>query len=638
MKKSVTWHLAGWTILLLFWLFVAVILENVNGPMFSNKYLYSLEPSTQLSSDDKYKISSILSLTDNKFSDTAAWPSGQRMNMFKNELGCYGAYNEDIHDALENRDGLGKNSLSAENLLNHQRMYNPSSTSVCTCIDQLYYASFWKEGQLPTSVRHKLSAFLNTSITLGGSPTQAEKDRHDALEMTKLWMLGTGGHGAQGGVGSLQLPYDGVGFVSLMQLAQSTDVDGGGRVFSCADTNTKDDTVPMDVTQCVMRRDAAILSVCTRSAEGVQMIESRGIFNASRIKNFGVTCLFLYIFLTLFRHMDQVLKQEDKDSRWNNNWLTFLSIVLPAHVLLLLYYAVNVIFSFHWHTNLSRSDPHRAGVLTALVITVTVVGMIDAVYAAFGVWRNRWLERKNAVYSQVDTQSHIHNHAHKSMKDRASLLRQGKLDPHLKRDFLPLQPHDTVSLVWTQVCIDVQYIAGFTMLLLALVLEASVTEVRSLVVVVLMVLVATFTQHLANVVRALQDMVLANEKLAQSTHAEATAEDELRVSAPVFRFFNEGDACRLYLGLAFIFIVVYLLISPRESQADPAMSVFVLTVVFFGAVSTGFDIIREVETKVTKTKWIAKNDVDKTRSYVMFFMLFLLTVQSASARYKYYDN
>jgi hypothetical protein len=407
-----------------------------------------------------------------------------------------------------------------------------------------------------------------------------------------------------------------------MQAAQSTDkeADGTTRVFSCSDST--EDTNKMDITQCVMRRDAAILSVCTRSAQGVQVIESRGIVNASRIKNLGVLCLFLYMFLTLFRHMDQVMKPEDKESLWNHRWLTLLSGVLPLHLVGILYYAANVWSSIHFGDYLSRSEPNRAGVLSVLVVLVTIVGVADAIYTVFGVWRTAWLDRRLAPeYSEAD---------HNDRRGRTLMERVPAKNFRLKRDFLPLAPKNTVELVWTQVCIDIQYIVGFTLLLLALVLEASVSEVRSLVVVVLMVLVAAFTQHLANVVRALQDMVLHRES--------APHEGEQRVNAPAFRFLNECDACRVYLSFAFIFIAVYLIVSPRESQADPAMSMFVLTVIFFGAVSTGFDVIREVETKVTKTMWISKHDMDKTRSYILFFMIFFISVQSASDRYKYYNK
>lgn len=171
---------------------------------------------------------------------------------------------------------------------------------------------------------------------------------------------------------------------------------------------------------------------------------------------------------------------------------------------------------------------------------------------------------------------------------------------------------------------------GLTHLLLALVLEASVNEVQSLVVVVLMVRVATFMQHMDNIMCSLQDMVLHNESEKQS----ATA-GEQHVSSLMFRFLNEGDACQVYLGFAFIFIAVYWIISPRESQADPEMSVFVLTLFFFDAVSALFNIFHEVKTKMTKTMWITKHEVEKTKNYVMRFLLFMLTIQSAAAHYEY---
>lgn len=295
--------------------------------------------------------------------------------------------------------------------------------------------------------------------------------------------------------------------------------------------------------------------------------------------------------------------------------------MLPVHLGFILYFAAHVWSSIHFGYYQSRSDPNRAGVLSVLVVLVTAFGVADAIYAVFGVWRNSWLDRREKQeYSQVEVDAR---------RQRTLVEWVATKHIHLKHDFLQLHPANTVELVWTQVCIDIQYIVGFTLLLLALILEASVSEVRSLVVVVLMVLVAAFTQHLSNVVRGLQDMVLRGE--------EKLNNNKQRVTGPVFLFLNEGDACRLYLVLAFLFIAVYLIVSPRESQTDPAMSIFVLTVLFFGAASTGFDLVREVETKVTKTMWISKHDTDKTRNYVMFFMLLMLSVQSASTRYEYFD-
>lgn len=613
MSKSVTWHLAVWTLLLVFWLVATVFFQNANGPPFSNKYIYSLEPSTLISTDDVDRLEKVLSTTNNDFSDAEVWPSGQRMNMFKNELGCFGNYNKDIHTALGKREGLNTGIVLQDNLLNLQRMYNPSPSSVCTCVDKLYYASFWKEGELPTAIKTTLTAFLATPLLPWNSTASAER------QQTKAWMLGVGAYHAQAGLASK--PYDGLGFVSFMQTAQTMDFDTDGttRLFTCTD-EVKPGNSKMDVTQCVMRRDAAILSVCTRSAQGVQVIESRGIVNASYMKNFGVMCLFLYVFLTLFRHLNQDMTHEPEKMRWNHGWLKILSVALPAHLVGILYYAVNIFISIH-HGDLSRSEPNRAGALSVLVVTVTVLGVADATYAVFGVFRTAWLARRVDVYT---------DHGH-----RTALQHVTSKNMQLKRDFLPLHPTTTTELVRTQACIDIQYIAGFTHLLLALVLEASVNEVQSLAAVVLMVLVAAFTQHMANILRSLQDMVLAK---TAPKEGEQRVPGEQRVAAPVFRFLNECDACRVYLSFAFIVIAVYLVVSPRESQADPNMSEFVLAVLFFGAVSTGFDIIREVETKMTKTMWVSKHDVDKTRSYVMFLLIFMLTVQSAGARYKYYDK
>jgi len=612
MLKSVSWHLAVWSLLLIFWLAAAVFSEHANGPMFSNKYLYSMEPSTNLKPDDD--ATGVSAILDDRqlFSDTKPWPSGRRMNMFKNELGCSGNFDAAVHAQLADGDNLHMGRLNASSLLNLQYTYNPSPNSVCSCIDKLYYASFWKDGTLPASIQDKLASFFKSEA----GTAEAQNITADQLTNIKNWMLGYGAYGGQAKMfDTTPRQYDGLGFVSFMQTALSTDTDAGGRVFTCTEDKLKTDTVAMDTTQCVMRRDAAILSVCTRSAQGVQVVEYRGIFNASRIKNYGVMSLFLYMFLTLFRHMQYKLHTNEKDpNTWTSNWVRALAVLLPLYVILMLYFALHVLISMHGF-DLSRSDPYRAGVLTALVVTVTLVGMLDAVYAVVGVCMNAWhYTAQNRAHPET-------TQAGPPQKPRTSTPPK----------FLPLHPTSTVELVRTRVCIDIQYIAGFTHLLLALVLEASVSEVRSLVVVVLMVLVAAFTQHLANVVLGLQDMVLAREGSKSPVE-----NDEQRVSASAFRFLNEGDACRLYLGLAFIFTTVYLIVSPRESSADPAMSVFVIAVFFFGAVSTGFDVIREVETKMTRTMWISRHDVDNVRSYVLFFLVFMLTVQSTTARYKYY--
>lgn len=97
-------------------------------------------------------------------------------------------------------------------------------------------------------------------------------------------MLGAGAYHTQAGLAS-QL-YDSLGFVSFIQTDQSMDPDEANCLLTCTDNKIKHGDSKMDITQCVMLREAAILSVCTRSAQGVQVIESRSIVNVSYMKNF----------------------------------------------------------------------------------------------------------------------------------------------------------------------------------------------------------------------------------------------------------------------------------------------------------------------------------------------------------------
>lgn len=111
------------------------------------------------------------------------------------------------------------------------------------------------------------------------------------------------------------------------------------------------------------------------------------------------------------------------------------------------YYVLNIFASIHYD-DLSRSEPKHAGSLSMLVVSVTVVGVVYAVYTVFGICENAWLDRREPP--NQDAAGH-HPRPQKTLMQHITAR-----NAHLKRDFLQIHPTNTVELFWTKACIDIQ--------------------------------------------------------------------------------------------------------------------------------------------------------------------------------------
>jgi hypothetical protein len=577
---GLTYHSVAWLFLWVLYFAVPLIWypHNVwHGQWGARKHMYSLQAMTEAPSDGLPATRFFHDEVNNAgdYNDLYEhWPSGSKMNMFKNQLGCFGYWRRDIHKTLESHNTTGATHDELD-LLTLQKDNGGSEKSVCTCIDQLYFASF-QEASTPHQLGYidpALQTKIQTRLVAAATPSTV-----------KDWMLGN----REDRYGHLQHDdhYAGVGFTALMQDAQSSD-----DYVVCEDQGEKikkDTHEQMSKAQCMMRRDVEIIGVCTRSAQSVMQIHAQGVVNTAHVKAYAVLSLFLYMFVSLCRYAH--------DEAGKKSYLVMaLTAIICFTAVLLCFYWVCINIDGWW----AYAPPWSIANIAVFFLTTldSVVALVACVAAVAGL-----------------IQSDTHAQATTTLQKWTN-----KVGP-----VFTANPQNTTQLVFMQILVDVNCITGFSLLLFSLLLEAAVTEVYSLTIVLLMVVTVAFVQHLSNILRFVQKMVLNN--LNRVNISTSVSKDQ-------FRLLNECASCRLYLALVVTFICVYLLISPRESQVYPGMNVYTLAVLALFLTCNGFDMVREMEAHVTKTMWLSEHDSDNTRSWVLMVLVVALIVQGGAQNF-----
>ena len=574
-------HTTAWISLLVLYFAVPLIWyphDLYTGRWASRKHMYNLQATTV----DRSGVATqtFADVVKNVHTQQGHWNSGSKMTIFKNELGCFGDFRIELMNKMITHNDT-KEIHEETQLLAWQLAYSKSEHSVCTCIDQLYYASFQKSTGSDQNKVY-IHADLKTKITDFLGATTAE---------IRDWMLGNNHHSQPYGKLKHENLYTGVGFTALMQAATSD-----ASYVVCDDEGEKElkpAAEKLNRAQCMMRRDIEIIGVCTRSAQAVMQINAQGVVNTSHIKAFAVLSLFMFIFVTLRRHQTTGY---------------VIPFCIAANFALLAFYWCLINLSYY--LGLHTPEWSIANVAVFILTTLgTLVALLAAVASGSSAYRRTTVDDKGAP--QVASL-------------RYNIDKLG--------DLLTEDPDNITVIVLAQILVDVNLIVGFSLLLFSLLMEAAVTEVYSLVIVLLMVVVAAFVQHLSNILRYLQQKVLR----ATNTAKEFTPYcDSATVDEHNFRLLNECAGFRLYIALAVTFICVYLLISPRESQVYPGMNVYTLAVLILFLTCNGFDMIREVEARVTNTVWLSEHDTDNTRSWVLMVLVIAIIFQGGVHDFAY---
>ena len=573
-------HTTAWISLLVLYFAVPLIWyphDLYTGRWASRKHMYNLQATTV----DRSGVATqtFADVVKNVHTQQGHWNSGSKMTIFKNELGCFGDFRIELMNKMITHNTT-KATHDETEMLEWQRVHSKSEHSVCTCIDQLYYASFQKSTGSDQNKVY-IHADLKTKITdfLGVTTTEIRD-----------WMLGNNDNQPYGKLKHENL-YTGVGFTALMQDATSDE-----SYVVCDDEGEKElkpAAEKLNRAQCMMRRDIEIIGVCTRSAQAVMQINAQGVVNTSHIKAFAVLSLFMFIFVTLRRHQTTGY---------------VIPFCIAANFALLAFYWSLINLSNVW--GLHTPEWSIANVAVFILTTLgTLVALLAAVASGSSAYRRTTVDDK--ATPQVTGL-------------RYNIDKLG--------DLLTEDPDNITVIVLAQILVDVNLIVGFSLLLFSLLMEAAVTEVYSLVIVLLMVVVAAFVQHLSNILRYLQQKVLrATNTTKEFTPYCANA----TVDEHNFRLLNECAGFRLYIALAVTFICVYLLISPRESQVYPGMNVYTLAVLILFLTCNGFDMIREVEARVTNTVWLSEHDTDNTRSWVLMVLVIAIIFQGGVHDFAY---
>lgn len=568
-------HTTAWISLLVLYFAVPLIWyphDLYTGRWASRKHMYNLQATTV----DRSGVATqtFADVVKNVHTQQGHWLSGSKMTLFKNELGCFGDFQIELMDKMKTHNDT-KAIHDQTKLMEWQRKYSGSEHSVCTCIDQLYYASFQK-----STGSAYIDAALKTKITNFLAATTDD---------IKNWMLGNNDNDNQP-YGKLKHEnlYTGVGFTALMQDATSDE-----SYVVCDDEGEKElkpAAEKLNRAQCMMRRDIEIIGVCTRSAQAVMQINAQGVVNTSHIKAFAVLSLFMFIFVTLRRHQTTGY---------------VIPFFIAVDFALLAFYWTLINLSNVW--GLHTPEWSIANVAVFILTTLgTLVALLAAVASGSSAYRRTTVDDK-ATPQVTGVRYNI-----------------DKLG-----DLLTEDPDNITVIVLAQILVDVNLIVGFSLLLFSLLMEAAVTEVYSLVIVLLMVVVAAFVQHLSNILRYLQQKVLRATNTTKEFTENATVDEHN------FRLLNECAGFRLYIALAVTFICVYLLISPRESQVYPGMNVYTLAVLILFLTCNGFDMIREVEARVTNTVWLSEHDTDNTRSWVLMVLVIAIIFQGGVHDFAY---
>jgi len=551
----------------------------VTGRWGSRKHLYSLQTTNPRRAGVHTDTFEDVVRQPSKYNGDRAWPSGSKMNQFKNELGCFGEWQVDVYNTMNTHETTN-NTHETSQLLMWQATNSRSEYSVCTCIDQLYYASFQSvdkqddDSFIPSVVKDRIKQFFSTNTD----------------GVLRQWMLGRNEEDGSAGT------YKGIGFTALMQETRSDHDyvvcnDEGGK-------KQKHENEQLHKAQCMMRRDVEIIGVCTRSAAAQVQINENGVLNSSHIKAFAVLSLFMYVFVTMVRY------------ETSYRWYTVLTIGMCLNITALTTYWVFINFAFLW------AYTPQWSIVNVVVSLLSYLGAGVAWIVLFATF-SRLLDIRSKDIAEKGTQT-VSNVRGKQTTEK----------PRLIQKLLTTDPMDTTVLVVSQVLVDVNCITGFSLLLLSLLLEAGVTEMYSLIIAVLMVVVAAFVQHLSNILRYVQVLTLAQT-------SQTIANERLDVSNSQFRLLNECASCRLYVGLVVTLICVYLLISPRGSQMYPGMDMYTLAVLILFLTCNGFDVVREVETHMTKTAWLSEHDTDNTRSCVLMVLVIAMIVHGGVHNFAY---
>lgn len=571
LKSNVNVHAVLWV--LLFWLYIIVLLGTTGwqGEWYDRKYMYALRPETQDVS--LWNIEPMSFEADIKkraaYGDALLpWPSGKKMNQFKNDFGCFGDERKTLAAILATADAVTE--AQKFSMIEAQHKFNNGPSSVCTCIDKLYYASFQKYMKYGAETLNQiLPAFVRTELTTTFASSTLAED-------LKRWML-------EDDMATRTQRYDGTAFTSLMANAKSTDA------YMQCDHYDKDDKKLSDKTMCILRRDIEILSVCSRAAQNTYQIDFRGIVNASFVSAFAVLCLFWFMFVTIYRHINE----PDSKVFTVLRFLVYLSMLGNAGFLLFYYIGMNWGFpsSTGWWTEPWTWDLHRATVLFA-----STLGALDVVFVLI-------------VFAARMARTH-------EKETNAVRLEHMLLE----------RPTKLQNIILAQMLTDIPFIVGFSVFFNGVLLESGISETHSLGVVVVMGMVVGFTQHLSNV---LHETSIRHLNFDETTNpAVPTA-----VDADTYRFVNEVAKHRLYIVVLSAVVCAYLVVFPRESFATAGHMTYALSVLTFFLVCSAFDVVRQVDNMMVRSMWISVSDKEKVKSAILFvFILGLMLSRGAASR------
>lgn len=584
LKTQVNIHTGFWIAWLL--LFAIVTFMEPQGRWYDRKYLYAVASSAPYISDfspDKATFQQeIEKVKDNVYGegDLSRWPSGLKMNIFKNELGCFGESGEEFQTYLKAEPFVYTEGKTFEMLI-AQHTYNNAPHSVCTCIDKLYYASFKNtptEGDLSpillaSTVTNKVKAVLNSLRTTFTADV-------------KKWMLET--------TYTDSSRYDGTGFATIMIRSKSDDAD-----MHCKYYDDKSNSWWTDKTKCIQRRDLEIISVCSRSAQSILQIDYKGIVNAAWVRTFGILSIFWYVFLVLHKHHTA----PDSKPNYIFKSLTYVAMFGLAVALFFVWIGINWGFDMNW---VWWTAPFQWTLHSFVILAVSTLVILDVIIALAVMYSKQ--------YDNTD--------------DARGLRLKHILTEHIHLKYI----------VTTQILLDIPLIVGFSILFNALLLDAGVTESGSLSIVVVMGTVAGFVQHVSNILHQLEIRTrnIGGVHDGIKSHEEVSS---MHVDTNTFRFMKECAAHRVYIALVTVIISVYLLVYPRESYAHPAGVLYTASVVFFFLVFTAFDMIREVDHQLKghESMWISMSDKDSIKSIVLLFFVFLLISTVGARSHEYFS-
>jgi hypothetical protein len=548
----------------------------------------------------------------------------------KRNLGCFGS-NPGVVPAIATLHATTK-TLSAEflDLASMQQIVSPSPMSVCTCIDQLYYASFFK-------VKNDLSVGEFSADLI-----EYLKALKPFAGLLPDWLF-TENNYEGNGFANINISSS-VGAYCPSREQRHSDVDLKQK---CKDTPACLSACPSNDEICVLQypfgteaekmkcrkdRNAEIIHTCVRgSVPTMEMKQLRG-GDLTRYIFYGQNFLVMYVLLSLIRCTFDAWSRsmwEDGDSvpetRRNKTLLMVMSLMYFA-IWVVQWLAPLIIVSREkkLEKNLYMGDEDPVMILMLMVNFILI--------APFGMF----------VYAHTDTNLEIESPYQKLVKHKNNSATPGTLgsDTGVKANGIEVT-WKLFVLIMSQIVIDVPLITGFTFLGAGLLMQTGVQDYASISTVKGILVVVGFISHISHVLKQIQfrfgNFVDCSDsdsggKTDEYDAMDVTYENLLSNVAKRADILHAFTKCRILASLVVVIGGYILYMCSKEDAARPsavstyAGNEYLIMCIMFIVINVGFDVWYEIKYAYYESNEDSKGfeSNEGTQSRAWFVIIFLL--------------